>query len=80
MDETLQELWARFSLVPLLDDEAKLAERLAATHLLRGADAVHLAAALGFASKMGKKHVRFASGDQEQLSAARREGLRVIAL
>lgn len=72
--------WGRFTLIQVDPTQVEGAERVMRRHALRGADAIHVAAALHLAAGIGRANVRFASGDAEQLAAARREGLHVIAL
>lgn len=74
----LEGAWKTFSFVPLDGAQAAQAENLARAHRLRGADAVHLAAAVWLAAELGRRSVRLASAGAEQLRAARALGLRVI--
>lgn len=76
----LEPHWKSFSLVPMDEPQARGASKLARRHGLRGADAVHLSAALFLASVAGRRTVRFVTADVEQSAAARAEGLRVIEL
>ncbi|MCI0343342.1 MAG: type II toxin-antitoxin system VapC family toxin [Planctomycetales bacterium] len=70
----------RFRLVPLEDEQAESAERLIERHSLRGADGVHLAAALQLAREAGRSRLRLVTADADQARAARAEGLRVVEL
>ena len=62
------------------DRQIDVAVRLTQKHSLRGADGVHLAAAVSLASATGRRGFRFATVDSPQAKAATAEGLRVIAL
>ena len=68
---------AEFELVPADIAQGELAARFAMEHRLRGADALHLAAAYLLAKELGRG-VRFVTSDVAQAAAARSEKLRVI--
>jgi predicted nucleic acid-binding protein len=68
----------RFDLMPIDDAQVELAVKLIRRKALRGADAIHLAAALSLARELGKGALRFASSDGDQAAAAKAEGLKVI--
>jgi predicted nucleic acid-binding protein len=73
--QALAEQWQDFVVVNL--DEVAAGD-LAVEHGLRGFDAVHLAAALGFLSRAGSVAVFFSSFDDRLNRAARSEGLVVL--
>lgn len=75
---TLESTLKHFTFVPVDDRLLEAAVRIIRKHLLRGADGVHLSAALMLRRELGRRHFRFATGDLEQAGAAREEGLRVI--
>jgi len=68
-----------FYRVPVDARQADRALRLVREHALRGADALHLAAAMELHDEI-PRGFRLCSSDREQLRAARAEGLRTIAL
>lgn len=70
----------RFHLVPMDADQAAAAVAVILRHRLRGADGVHLAAALTLARAAGRRELRVATADAELARAARAERLRVIEL
>lgn len=67
-------------LIGLDDSQVERATELVRKHALRGADAIHLAAAVQMARDLGTMRLRFVTADGEQAKAARAEGLRVIEL
>ena len=72
LQETLQSDWPSFVLLPLRE---RRAGALAVKHLLRGFDAVHLAAAFDLQDALGSEGVIFSSFDRRLLKAAHNEGL-----
>lgn len=66
-----------FELLPADIGQAEMAARFAVDHRLRGADALHVAAAF-LLSKELARGVRFVTSDVEQAAAARSEKLKVI--
>src|SRR3954447_16865656 len=72
--DRLDQAWARLSVLPI--DEALVREAAALTmsHSLRGYDAVHCAAAL----RLADLEPTAASGDQDLLTAWRKEGFQVV--
>lgn len=74
LEETLSALY----LVDIQREESDLARRLVKDHLLRGADALHLACALRTVRQTGLKSLRFVTSDAEQALAARESGLRTV--
>jgi predicted nucleic acid-binding protein len=66
-----------FELMPADIGQAELAARFAVEHRLRGADALHVAAAWLLSRELGRS-VRFVTADVEQAGAARLEKLPVI--
>lgn len=68
---------AEFDLLPADIGQAELAARFAVDHGLRGADALHVAAAF-LLSREVPRGVRFVTSDVDQAEAARSEKLRVI--
>ena len=75
--ESLARQWPAFVLLPV--DERKAGE-LVLDHLLRGFDAVHLAAALDLRRCFPSEDVVFSSFDSALLKAARSEGLSTLHL
>jgi predicted nucleic acid-binding protein len=67
-----ERLWARMAVVAVDESLVDRAASLARTHVLRGYDAVHLAAAVAAA---GRTPMPFACFDEDLRSAAAREGL-----
>lgn len=67
--------WARFVVVEI---DEHLAADLAARHPLRGADAVHVAAALAVRQLDSPVAVSFSTFDMRQRAAARAEGLTIL--
>ncbi len=67
--------WPVFLLLPL--DERRAGE-LVVAHLLRGFDAVHLAAAKELSERFPSEEVVFSSFDGALLKAARSEGLSIL--
>jgi len=79
-DKVLKEVrsaLAEFELMPADIGQAELAARFAVEHRLRGADALHVAAAFLLSRELARG-VRFVTSDIDQASAARSEKLRVI--
>ncbi len=72
-----REQLASFELLSTDIAQAELAARFAVEFALRGADALHLAAACLMAREMGRE-VRFVTSDRDQAAAARAEKLKVI--
>jgi predicted nucleic acid-binding protein len=70
--ETLESDWPRLILLPVNERKAG---GLAVKHLLRGFDAVHLAAALDLRELLRSDNVVFSSFDNRLMQAARAEGL-----
>lgn len=68
---------AEFELLPADIAQGELAVRLAVERGLRGADALHVAAACLLARELGRG-VRFVTSDVDQAAVARSEKLRVI--
>jgi uncharacterized protein len=66
--------WLHFVVIALGDDVARAAGRLAETHALRGADAVHLASFEDLVGRCPDDDVRFSSADARLNRAARRMG------
>ena len=66
------------NLTPMSEPDIGLSLKLIRRHSLRGADAVHLAAALLLSKERGNRKFRFITADAEQAAAARAEGLRVL--
>jgi len=66
--------WPHFVVIALGDDVARAAGRLADTHGLRGADAVHLASFEDLVGRCPDDDVRFSSADARLNRAARRMG------
>jgi predicted nucleic acid-binding protein len=73
--ETLSQTWEDYLVVDL--DELRAA-RLALRHVLRGFDAIHLAAALTLRDALGDDGVAFSSFDTGLNRAAAAEGLIVL--
>ncbi|HEV2846488.1 MAG TPA: type II toxin-antitoxin system VapC family toxin [Thermoanaerobaculia bacterium] len=67
--------WPTFVLLPLQEQKAG---SLAVRHLIRGFDAVHLAAASDLRSALPDDSVIFSSFDRKLLQAARDEGVPVL--
>ncbi len=77
--QQLDDDWNEFTGLPLTDEVVRSAVRLARNYKLRGADAIHLAAATGLSQVIagtGSRLVLVAS-DEELLNAAQLEGLAV---
>lgn len=70
--ETFQTDWHSFVLLPVKE---KKAGALAVKHLLRGFDAIHLAAASDLRAFVGNDSIVFSSFDDKLLQAARSEGV-----
>jgi len=66
--------WLHFVVIALGDDVARAAGRLAETHALRGADAVHLASFEDLVGRCPDDDVRFLSADARLNRVARRMG------
>jgi uncharacterized protein len=77
VQEVLTVDWTRFILVPVRE---KKAGALAVKHLLRGFDAIHLAAASDLPAAFRGEPVMFSSFDTRLLGAARAEGLDTLHL
>jgi uncharacterized protein len=77
VQETLESDWPSFVLLPVRE---RRAGALAIEHLLRGFDAVHLAAALDLRDALGSGALVFSSFDRKLLTAARDEGLPVLGV
>lgn len=82
-EEKLQELrddWSRFFQVKVTDEVTDLAVDLARNLALRGADAVHLAAALWFRGLLSAEEDQlvFVASDRELKNGARSSGLEVV--
>ena len=67
----LEALWSQVAFVPISTDLVRTAGGLAESEMLRGYDAVHLAASLTSGAAV------FASADDRLLAAARRHGLSI---
>ena len=74
----LEEHLEGMNLTPMSEPDIGLSLKLIRRHSLRGADAVHLAAALLLSKERGNRKFRFITADAEQAAAARAEGLRVL--
>lgn len=74
LKDELEATWAQLSPVEIGDRLVRSAGWLAERHLLRGFDAVHLAAALEIGARAD---VSFACFDLRLVRAARREGLNI---
>lgn len=74
----LEQELQHFDLVSIEDAHLDAAVELVRKHALRGADALHLAAALAASRDYGKRGFRFVSCDRDQAGAAKARGLRVI--
>ena len=66
--------WPRFLVIPLADNLAREAGRLADTHGLRGADAAHLASFADLLSRCEDDDLRFSGADDRLVRAARSLG------
>jgi uncharacterized protein len=75
--ETLESDWPSFAVLPVRERRAGV---LAIRHLLRGFDAVHLAAAFDLREVLGDGAVVFSSFDRKLLIAAHSEGFPVLGL
>lgn len=71
----LENVWPQCLVVDLAE---RLAAELAVRHVLRGFDAVHLAAAVTLSDAVGNDGVAFSSFDRRLNRAAAREGLIVL--
>jgi len=70
---------AQFELMPADVAQGELAARLAVDRGLRGADALHVAAAFLLSKELGRG-LRFVTSDVDQAKAARSEGLKVLQI
>lgn len=77
VQETLESDWPSFVLLPVRE---RRAGALAVKHLLRGFDAVHLAAAFDLWDALGSDALVFSTFDWKLLTAARNEGFPVLGL
>lgn len=68
---------ARFEMLPADIAQGELAARFAVEHRLRGADALHVAAAFLLSRELARG-LRFVTSDVDQAAAAKSEKLRVI--
>lgn len=75
LHESLDSDWAEFVLLPLRE---RRAGALAMKHVLRGFDAVHLAAVSELREILGDDTVLFSSFDGRLVRAARAEGVTVL--
>lgn len=75
--ENLEVVWGRLAVLEVDRIAVVRAGDLADRHLLRGMDAIHLAAAVELAARAGEP-VRFASWDTRLRAAARAERLRTV--
>jgi uncharacterized protein len=75
LQESLDSDWANFVLLPLRE---RRAGALAMKHVLRGFDAVHLAAISELREILGEDTVLFSSFDGRLVRAARAEGIPVL--
>jgi predicted nucleic acid-binding protein len=75
--EELDHLWGQVHLIPVDDAAAQEAGAIALRHRVRGMDAIHVSAALRWATDVAAP-VTFVSWDREQREAAEREGLRLV--
>jgi uncharacterized protein len=75
LQETLESDWSSFLLLPLKE---RRAGALAVKHLLRGFDAVHLAAAVELHELLQSDSVLFSAFDNKLLRAARTEGIHCL--
>jgi predicted nucleic acid-binding protein len=73
--DDLEASWGRYLVVDLAE---RLAARLAAKYVLRGFDAVHLAAAVTLRDAVGSDGLAFSSFDRRLAQAAAVEGLIVL--
>ena len=70
---------AQFELMLADVAQGELAARLAVDRGLRGADALHVAAAFLLSKELGRG-LRFVTSDVDQAKAARSEGLKVLQI
>jgi predicted nucleic acid-binding protein len=77
VQETLESDWPSFVQLPVRE---RRAGALAVKHLLRGFDAVHLAAAIDLRDALGSDTLVFSSFDRKLLTAAGNEGFPVLGL
>lgn len=73
--DDLEDSWERYLIVDLAE---RRAARLAVTHVLRGIDAIHLAAAVTLRDAVGTDGLAFSSFDRRLAQAAAGEGLIVL--
>jgi len=73
--DDLEKGWAKYLVVDLAE---RLAAELAVRHVLRGFDAVHLAAAITLRDAVGADGLAFSSFDKRLVRAAADEGLIVL--
>jgi len=66
--------WPRLLTIPVTDELARAAGRLADVHRIRGCDAVHLAAFADLLSRSEDDDVRFSCADDRLVKAARKLG------
>jgi uncharacterized protein len=71
----LEQSWGDYLVVDLAE---RLAAELAVRHVLRGFDAVHLAAAITLRDAVGEDDLAFSSFDRRLVGAATAEGLIVL--
>ena len=76
----LEEHLKHFSLSPVDERVLSRAELLVDRYALRAGDALHLSAASLLAKELDRRQLRFVTADEEQLAAAKAEGLKVIDL
>jgi predicted nucleic acid-binding protein len=71
-----EDQWATFDVRDVSPPLVRLAGDLAAKHLLRGFDAIHLASVLTLQTEI-EEPITFSSADERLMSAAKAEGLTV---
>jgi predicted nucleic acid-binding protein len=77
MVKDLDEDWENYFVVDVTENLVKLAGSLSEKHALRGLDAIHLASGVVL-RRQGRRDVAFSCFDERLVSAARREGLKVV--
>jgi predicted nucleic acid-binding protein len=68
----------RFALIEVSPEILDRANALAAKHFLRAGDSLHLATALDLAGPTGRKKFTLVTCDEEQATAAVKEGMRIV--
>jgi predicted nucleic acid-binding protein len=69
--------WICFNTVEVKDDLFPIIKRIIKTYALRGADSIHLAAALWLRDTF-KENIKFVASDVNLLKAAYEEGLKIV--